>query len=217
MNVIEKIRICNLFESLTENEIEKLFFKEDIYIKKIKEGEYFLFAGDRLKGAIFCVSGELTTEMTREDGKIMPVDKIKRGGIIAPAFIFSEKNYVPVDVFASIDTEVLYIEKDNFFRIIYSKEKLMKEFLKISSRRMEYISTKLSNTVNKKTISEKLDSYIELKKNGNIFKLEISLTELASIFLVERPSLSRVFSQYISEGKLEKKDKNIYIIKNKKG
>ncbi|MGL6065049.1 MAG: Crp/Fnr family transcriptional regulator [Fusobacteriaceae bacterium] len=216
MNIVEKIKMCNLFKNLTINEVETLFFKEDVYTKKIKEGEYFLFTGDVLENAIFCIKGKLNTEMTREDGKIMTIDKIKEGGMVAPAFIFSEKNYLPVDVIADVDTEVLYIEKEKFFKIIYSKEKLMKDFLKISSRRMEYISLKLSNTVNKKTIREKLDNYIEEKKRGSIFKMEISLTKLAAIFLVERPSLSRIFSQYIKEGKLEKKDRNTYLVKNKK-
>ncbi|MGL5123284.1 MAG: Crp/Fnr family transcriptional regulator [Fusobacteriaceae bacterium] len=215
MNIIKKIRKCKLFENLTTNEIETLFIKEDIYTKQIKEGEYFLFAGDILKNAVFCIKGSLKTEMIREEGKIMTMDKIKEGSMVAPAFIFSEKNYLPVDVIAATDTEVLYIEKEKFFKIIYSKEKLMKNFLKISSKKIEHISSKLSSTINKKTIREKLNNYIEEKRIGAIFKMEISLTKLAAIFLVERPSLSRVLSQYIKEGKLEKKDKNTYIVKIK--
>ncbi|MGL4945803.1 MAG: Crp/Fnr family transcriptional regulator, partial [Fusobacteriaceae bacterium] len=48
-------------------------------------------------------------------------------------------------------------------------------------------------------------------KDGKI-KFDLSLKELAEKFGVERPSLSRVLSKYVKEGKLLRLEKNSYKI-----
>ena len=75
--------------------------------------------------------------------------------------------------------------------------------MKVISNKTQLLSNKIWNNFNNKTIQKKLANYIT--KNSKNLEFEIkNISNLAEKFGVERPSLSRVLSSFVKQGKIEK-------------
>lgn len=83
------------------------------------------------------------------------------------------------------------------------------------SNKAQFLSKKVWDNFNNKTIEEKLNSYIKENMTGGFITLKVSIKELAEQFQVTRPSLSRALGNYVKDGILEKIDRYKYKILNK--
>ncbi len=81
------------------------------------------------------------------------------------------------------------------------------------SNKAQFLSMKLWSSFSNKTIPEKLVNYILKNRMEDRITFKPSLKEVANLFSVARPSLSRVISEFIDEGILEKSEgRNTYRI-----
>ncbi|MGL5964845.1 MAG: Crp/Fnr family transcriptional regulator [Fusobacteriaceae bacterium] len=213
MNKYEKLREIEFFQIFTLENIKKIIDEENIILKKYSEDDYAYFQGDEIAEASFILKGQFKGEKILENGKVMEIERFGKGTLIASAFIYAEINILPVDLLALEESEIISIEREIFFKLLMSNPSAMRNFLKISSKKSQVISNRFREI--NQTIGEKIDGYIcENAKDGKI-KFDLSLKELSEKFGVERPSLSRVLSKYVKEGKLIRLEKNSYKINAK--
>lgn len=210
---LKRIETIKIFEKIEIEELEKILNQITYRVKKIEKNKIYKSRGSEIEGLYIVLEGVLSAEMLREDGDIKKIENLKKSDWIASGFIFADKNRFPVDLIALKDTEVLEIDKGNLLKLFNIDNRIMLNFLKNISNRVCFLSEKIWNLFNAKTIKEKLERYIEENRKNDIVVFKHTIKELAEIFSVSRPSLSRVISTYIREGKLEKKDKNIFRIK----
>ena len=212
--MIETLRETVVFNGIDEKTIKNILEKTKYEIKKYSPDESIAFRGDEVKGLYIILKGTLTTEMLTEEGNVIKIEELGSSDVIASAFIFGKKNSFPVDLIAKDDTEILFVERKEFLKILFSKEKILENFLNEVSNKTQLLTSKIWNSFNNKTIKKKFCDYVKKNQKNNLFSIQ-NLGALAEYFGVERPSLSRVLSDLVKDEKLERIGRNKYKILDK--
>ena len=212
--MIETLRETVIFNGIDEKIIKNILEKTKYEIKKYFPDESIAFRGDEVKGLYMILKGTLTTEMLTEEGNVIKIEELGPSDVIASAFIFGKKNSFPVDLIAKDEAEILFVERKEFLKILFSKEKILENFLNEISNKTQLLTSKIWNSFNNKTIKKKFCDYVKKNQKNNLFSIQ-NLGALAEYFGVERPSLSRVLSDLVKDEKLERIGRNKYRILDK--
>ncbi|MGL5568964.1 MAG: Crp/Fnr family transcriptional regulator [Cetobacterium sp.] len=216
MKKIENLEKIKIFKGVKEEKLLKIFDSIPYNINKFEKNDIVLFRGDCLDGALIIIEGSLSAEMLKDNGDIQKIENLFEGDIIASAFIFGQKNIIPVDLIALSSLKILHLNKKNLLKIFKIEEKILVNFLNEISDKTQFLSNKIWRSFNKKTIKDKMLDYISENKVGNIFEFQQTVKELSELFGVSRPSLSRVISELIEEQFLKKISRKKYEINLKK-
>ena len=209
--MIETLRETVVFNGIDEKTIKNILEKTKYEIKKYSPNESIAFRGDEVKGLYIILKGTLTTEMLTEEGNVIKIEELVPSDIIASAFVFGKKNSFPVDLNAKSKAEILFVERKEFLKILFSEEKILENFLNEISNKTQLLTSKIWNSFNNKTIKKKFCDYVKKNQKNNLFSIQ-NLGALAEYFGVERPSLSRVLSDLVKDEKLERIGRNKYKI-----
>ncbi|MEG0068877.1 Crp/Fnr family transcriptional regulator [Cetobacterium sp.] len=215
MEELKDLNKFKIFKNISQSEIEKLLLEINFKIEKLNKNDSFLFRGEELNGMYVVIDGELSAEMLKESGEIQKIENLKQGDIIASAFIFGEKNIIPVDLIALKNTLILHIDKRNLLKLFKLNNLVLVNFLDEISNRTQFLSNRIWKNFNKKSIKEKVLDYILENTQGETVVFKHSIKELAEIFNISRPSLSRVIGNYVELGILIRVKKNIFKINKK--
>lgn len=201
--MFKNLNKSTIFKGLNENEIRELLNQTNYYTKSFKSDEFIAFRGDKVEAYMLVLEGELVSEMQKVNGKVVKIETLLPYADIAPAFIFGIDNTFPIDLYATKDSKILYIPKNDLINILQKNKIILNNILNSFSNRTQFLSKKL--WLSNKTIEEKLVTHIleNLDKN-NIWHIKKSITDLANIFGVSRPSLSRVIAGLVEEEILER-------------
>ena len=211
--MIKTLRETVVFNDLDEDTIKDILEKTKYEIKKYSLDEPIAFRGDEVKGLYIILKGTLITEMLTEEGNIIKIEELVPSDVIASAFIFGKNNSFPVDLSVKDEAEILYVERKEFLKLLFSQEKILENFLNEISNKTQLLTSKIWNSFNNKTIKKKFCDYVKRNQKNNEFFIE-NLGALAEFFGVERPSLSRVLSELVKDEKLERIGRNKYRILN---
>ena len=209
--MIEILKETVVFNGIDEKTIKNILEKTKYEIKKYSPNESIAFRGDEVRGLYIILKGTLTTEMLTEEGNVIKIEELVPSDVIASAFVFGKKNSFPVDLNAKDEAEILFIERKEFLKILFSKEKILENFLNEVSNKTQLLTSKIWNSFNNKTIKKKFCDYVKKNQKNNLFSIQ-NLGALAEFFGVERPSLSRVLSDLVKDEKLERIGRNKYKI-----
>ena len=212
--MIEILKETVVFNGIDEKTIKNILEKNKYEIKKYSPNESIAFRGDEVRGLYIILKGTLTTEMLTEEGNVIKIEELVPSDVIASAFIFGKKNSFPVDLNAKDEAEILFVERKEFLKILFSKEKILENFLNEVSNKTQLLTSKIWNSFNNKTIKKKFCDYVKKNQKNNLFSIQ-NLGALAEYFGVERPSLSRVLSDLVKDEKLERIGRNKYKILDK--
>ena len=212
--MIEILKETVVFNGIDEKTIKNILEKTKYEIKKYSSDESIAFRGDEVRGLYIILKGTLTTEMLTEEGNVIKIEELVPSDIIASAFVFGKKNSFPVDLSAKDEAEILFVERKEFLKILFSKEKILENFLNEVSNKTQLLTSKIWNSFNNKTIKKKFCDYVKKNQKNNLFSIQ-NLGALAEYFGVERPSLSRVLSDLVKDEKLERIGRNKYKILDK--
>ena len=212
--MIKTLKETVVFNSMDEKTIKNILEKTKYEIKKYSPNESIAFRGDEVKGLYVILKGTLTTEMLTEEGNVIKIEELVPSDVIASAFIFGKNNSFPVDLSVKDEAEVLFVERKEFLKILFSEEKILENFLSEISNKTQLLTSKIWNNFNNKTIKKKFCDYVKRNQKNNEFFIE-NLGALAEFFGVERPSLSRVLSELVKDEKLERIGRNKYKILDK--
>ena len=209
--MIKTLRETVVFNDLDEDTIKDILEKTKYEIKKYSLDEPIAFRGDEVKGLYIILKGTLITEMLTEEGNIIKIEELVPSDVIASAFIFGKNNSFPVDLSVKDEAEILFVERKEFLKLLFSQEKILENFLNEISNKTQLLTSKIWNSFNNKTIKKKFCDYVKRNQKNNEFFIE-NLGALAEFFGVERPSLSRVLSELVKDEKLERIGRNKYRI-----
>ena len=212
--MIKTLKETVVFNNIDEETIKNILEKTRYEIRNYSPNESIAFRGDEVKGLYIILKGTLTTEMLTEEGNVIKIEELVPSDVIASAFVFGKKNSFPVDLNAKDEAEILFIERKEFLKILFSKEKILENFLNEVSNKTQLLTSKIWNSFNNKTIKKKFCDYVKKNQKNNLFSIQ-NLGALAEYFGVERPSLSRVLSDLVKDEKLERIGRNKYKILDK--
>ena len=209
--MIKTLKETVVFNNIDEETIKNILEKTRYEIRNYSPNESIAFRGDEVKGLYIILKGTLITEMLTEEGNVIKIEELVPSDVIASAFIFGKKNSFPVDLTAKDEVEILYVERKEFLKLLFSQEKILENFLNEISNKTQLLTNKIWNSFNNKTIKKKFCDYVKKNQKNNLFSIE-NLGALAEFFGVERPSLSRVLSDLVKDEKLERIGRNKYKI-----
>ena len=209
--MIETLKETVVFNNIDEDTIKDILEKIKYEIKKYSPNESIAFRGDEVKGLYIILKGTLITEMLTEEGNVIKIEELVPSDVIASAFIFGKNNTFPVDLSVKDEAEILFMERKEFLKLLFSEEKILENFLNEISNKTQLLTSTIWNNFNNKTIKKKFCDYVKRNQENNEFFIE-NLGALAEFFGVERPSLSRVLSELVKDEKLERIGRNKYKI-----
>ena len=212
--MIKTLKETVVFNNIDEKTIKNILEKTRYEIRNYSPNESIAFRGDEVKGLYIILKGTLITEMLTEEGNIIKIEELVPSDVIASAFIFGKRNSFPVDLSAKDKAEILFIERKEFLKLLFSQEKILENFLNEISNKTQLLTSKIWNSFNNKTIKKKFCDYVKKNQKNNLFSIQ-NLGALAEFFGVERPSLSRVLSDLVKDEKLERIGRNKYKILDK--
>ena len=97
-DIINALATCPLFAEMDFYEIENLLDSVQYKLVTYAKKDIYGITGTPIKYADIVVKGEFKAKMMGLSGKIVEVSRLTSGNMIAPAFIFSKENKLPVTV-----------------------------------------------------------------------------------------------------------------------
>lgn len=187
--------------------IEKFLLQTASRITTYREGDIIASQGSPCLSLMLLCSGSLSARMVNDEGREITIEILKAPEVLAPAFLYSSENRLPVTLKAETDVHVWTLSREGFLDLMEKDRNVLRNFLQNISDRSVFLSKKL-NEFALQNLNERIINY--LKRHGQIDNMQ----EAASIMGVARPSLSRAISMLINEGVIEKEN-NRYRLKNK--
>ena len=161
-------------------------------------GERIIAQGAECRSALLLTAGRANTEMV-QDGRDLSIDVLKAPMLLASAFLFGSENRMPVSVTAATECEVWTVNKEALFDFMLQHPEAMRRFVAEVSDRTQFLSRRLRQLTLQSLRSRVLDF---LHERGRMESVQTAAQQLG----VQRPSLSRVLSDLVAEGRVEKRD-----------
>jgi CRP-like cAMP-binding protein len=190
-----------VFKGLSADELTRLIEQSNFQIKKYEKGRLIFQAGDPVDKLIVLVRGKVTAEMLDPSGKSLKIEDAEAPQSLATAFMYGQKQKIPVNVTAVKECEFMYIQKEQFQRMLMQSEKLLTNYINMISTRAQFLSDKVKfmsfNTIRQKLAHFLLD---RMETEQEPFNAGMSQTAMAELFGVARPSLARCIGEMEEEG-----------------
>ena len=205
---------CTLFTGLTLTELARLVDEHNCNVITHHKGSVVAFRGDRYNSLWILIDGRLRAEFQNHRGKVLKVESLKPGEIVASSVLFAPNNFLPVTLIAEEDTKICSIPKRKVIEIL-ADPRVLTNYLEDTGFRLSFLAEKL-NMLQFSTIREKIAHYLldEVDRQGmNRLRLPLSKEALSDVFGVTRPALSREFSNLCDEGILSREGRIIHVLK----
>jgi CRP-like cAMP-binding protein len=210
--MIRNLGNCNLFAGITLGELEAIFGKAKHRIAKFLPGEIIQEQGSICDELLVLLTGEIKAQMQDYSGKVLKIETIAAPTILASGFLFAKDNRLPVDIVALENVAILYISKKDVFKICMEHEKFLVNLLSDMGDRLSLLANKVWS-LSLETLRQKLARFLikEAREKGPVFELSVTKEELAETFGVARPSLSRVFGDFVASGIINHEGRRIEV------
>lgn len=193
---------CTMCRDKSAQEISEIKCTIAHTIKPFKRGDHIAWQGDKVSHLCMLTKGKVKTEVVSDTGFTLAMEEIKAPFPLAAAFLFADNNRFPVDVIALEECEILFIKKEAVEKQIAKCPGFLRGFMAFNANRIQYLSERMKIFA-QKGIKAKIAYYILQRTKGQAFELGRSMTSLAEYFAIERPSLSRAFSEMVRDGIIE--------------
>lgn len=210
---MKNIYRCPLFKDIPEPEVD-LLLNGIARMKHYAAGEIVAIQGTQYKSLLIIDDGMVRGEMTNNAGDVVVIEEIAAPRIIAPAFIFASDNRLPVNVVAVSSTDMVSIALFDFMHMLQNNSQVLTNFIRSMSDRSKFLSDRV-RMLRFGTIKSKLASYLLEQRDFNgtdAFMIPHTHQELADMFGVTRPALSRALGQLMDEGGIEGHKNQIRIV-----
>lgn len=202
--LIPILKRSSLFRGLSAGEVERILHSLPYRPQSYTCGATVACRGDRYRRLWIIVSGYAEGVFRDFDGKVLKVETIHAPETIASAVLFSSQQSLPVDLRAQTDLQLISIEREELVRLMQEERQILLNYLEDSGDRLSLLADKLK-FIQFSTIREKLTAYLldlaERQKSDNPV-LHHNREQMAELFGVSRPSLSRELGNLVKEGLL---------------
>jgi CRP-like cAMP-binding protein len=215
---IKTLQQCKLFAGLSETEILEFFNDISYKLVAFSKNEIYSLAGMPYRHVDIVLAGTMVCRMSSVGGKQIEVSRLRAGHLIAPAFIFSANNLMPVSVETVEPCSILRIDKVDFVRAIDENSRLCMNFIRTLSDISVFLTHKI-NVLSLMTVREKV-GYLLVKRakeqNSRVIHLYRSRQQIADSFGIQKFSLQRVLANFEKEGAIEIDGRSVKILDSNK-
>ncbi len=207
---------CSLFEGIKVGQLERIFENVNHRITSFLAGELIEEQNSPCDEMLILLQGHTKAQMQDFSGKVITIETMEAPSILASGFLFASKNVIPVDIVSTDNCAVLYIERDGILWLCREYEVFLRNLLRDMGDRLATLAEKVW-MLSLNTLNQRLANFL-LKQSddlGTEFELKTTKEELADALGVARPSLSRVFSEFVAEKIIRQEGKLIKILDRK--
>ncbi len=212
------LKKSNLFYGVSSEEISAMLKCLSARLKHFKKEEFIIRSGDCIRSVGMMLSG--TALIIQEDfwGKRTIISEVLPGNIFAETYACIPSIPIEMSVISDSECDVLFLDFNKILNVCTSAcnfhTRLLQNFLSAIARK-NLVLTKKMQHMSKKTIREKLLSYLSaesLKSNSSTFDIPFNRQQLADYLSIDRSALSNEMSKLQDEGILTYK-KNRFTLK----
>ncbi len=213
-----KSRLSGIFAEMNLDDI--LWLDELKQCNTYKKGELLFQEGNYPKG-LFCVySGKMKVAQLGDDGKEQIVHLIHDGNVMGHRAILGNDQYSCSSV-AMEDSQVCFIPKDAFERMLQNNAKLALKIAHLLSDELKDLEKKVTHSVQHSVKSRLAESILELIKNygyladGETIDVKVTREDLANMAGTSRETATRYLYEFQQDGAIELHKKQIKIVNAK--
>lgn len=216
--VIDALTLCPLFAGMSPMEIELSLSGADYRLVEYVDHDIFALAGMPCKYADIVVSGELICRMSAMSGKQVEMSRLRKGNLVAPAFLFGKDRNMPVGVETGSKVTVLRMRREVFAQLLHNNWQLAENFIRVLSNINVFLTNRM-RVVSLFTVREKV-AWLLMERAGeqgsDTIRLYRSRQEIADSFGIQKFSLLRVLSDFQKEGAIKINGREITILDRSK-
>ena len=216
--VVEALRQCPLFQGMDPAEVEYAMASVGYRVIKYPKQDVYTLAGMPCRHVDIVVEGILVCRMTSLSGKQVEVSRLRRGNMIAPAFIFSKDNAMPVSVETDSKVTICRMTPDALQTLMDQDERIRMNFLRTLSNINVFLTHKIK-VLSLFTVREKV-AWLLLERAREQKSMEIHLfrsrQEIADSFGIQKYSLMRVLADFEKAGAIRIEGRKITICNQEK-
>ena len=216
--VIDALTLCPLFAGMSPMEIELSLSGADYRLVEYVDHDIFALAGMPCKYADIVVSGELICRMSAMSGKQVEMSRLRKGNLVAPAFLFGKDRNMPVGVETGSKVTVLRMRREVFAQLLHNNWQLAENFIRVLSNINVFLTNRM-RVVSLFTVREKV-AWLLMERAGeqgsDTIRLYRSRQEIADSFGIQKFSLLRVLSDFQKEGAININGREITILDRSK-
>lgn len=195
--LIEKIQLCPLFLSLTEEQCHRFFDVFPPIVRNYEKDEAIVRRNEHFHKIGCILKGKVSVHQDTTYGTSHIITWLSESDTFAEVLMFFPSQPYPTSITASQPTQVLFVEPDQITKIMDDikdiQHQLLLNITKLISQKAFILHTKVE-ILTIKSIQGKICYYLlqELEKHGNNkFEVRLNREQMASYLHVSRPSLSR--------------------------
>ena len=208
----------SIFKGVKTSEIIQLLSSVNYKVHSYEPENVIAFASDDCRNLFILLKGSVRGEMRSYNDKNIVISEIHAPDTFAEGFLFADRNKLLVNIIAATKAKVLIISKDELLKLLNKNTQILSNYLNTTSNRFVIVSEKLKflmfNTVRGKLAIYLLDLEKEQSDKGS-FRLGKTHEELATLFAITRPALTRNLLSLKKDGLIEIDNKEIKIIDRK--
>ena len=191
-----------LFNLLSKEE------KECGKIISVKKGETLFHEGEKCQYVGILLSGGITISSFTLSGQQIVYNIIEKGDMFGNNLLFSDNSSYRGDVIATSDGLVFLINKENLLKIMQNNVIFLENYLNLQAN----FSKKLNFNLKILSLSSARERFLYYLDERQSIRYK-SISALANSLYLTRETLSRLISELVKEGKIEKKDNLITLLK----
>jgi DNA-binding response OmpR family regulator len=201
-----------------KNELESL--TGDRMINKYKKKQVIYSEGNHPLRLLFIVSGKVKAYKRNDDGKELVVDLYNVGDFLGHIALLEGTTYK--DTAEAIeDCEIAIIPREDFEQLLHTNKEVANTFIKLLAKNITEKENQLLgmayNSLRKKVAEALITLKNKYQQEGSeIFSIDISRENLATIAGTATESLIRTLSDFKSEKMIDIRDGAISILNTKK-
>ncbi|MBP3764021.1 MAG: Crp/Fnr family transcriptional regulator [Bacteroidales bacterium] len=156
-------------------------------------GSLVMRLGDPCLSLMVLTEGAVETRMGSDEGREVVVERIEAPSLLAPVFLFSDNNHMPVEVVAATRAVIWFINREGFARFMGEHPPVMAAFMQTIAEKGTFLAGKVRSFATKGMQGRVLE---HLDTHGAI----TNVTAAAGMLGVSRSALSRVLSDMQAAG-----------------
>lgn len=206
---------CKLFEGYSAKELGAVLRDCAYSVVHMKSGEVYALEGTVCRNADIVLSGKLKAWMSGTSGKEVVMDVRGPGDFMAPAFLFSHRNTLPVSIHAESEVELFRIPRKEFEDLLRKEDRINHNFLRYISDIAVFLTEKV-RLLSLSRVRDKVEFLLrkEYKRQQNdTLVLKESRQKIAESFGIQKFSLIRCLKEMQEEGLILVKGKEITLVK----
>lgn len=205
----EIIKKCALFRNIHGEDLEKVYECMGGQIKKYKKDQIILQKGEQARYMCIVISGSVQVVRDYYNGDRVIISRIEPAGVVGESVAITPNAYVPVNVIAETDCEILMVEGSRVMepcsKNCHFHVKVIKNLLETIAVKNIWLTHRIEIT-SRRTTRDKIMAFLYMCANdygSNEFIIPFNRQELADFLGVERSAMSAEISRLKADGVIE--------------